>query len=285
MALFPARDFSAVPAVGTSKSTAGRWIQLLAHLGFAARGVVYLVIGGVAVQAALTRSRNLEDSSGALLLLFRQPLGLFLLAILLIGLAGFVLWRLIQAFRDPENKGTDAKGLIIRAGYLVSAVIHAGLAVEAARLLTGSGTAAGGEQSADHWTAVVMAQPYGFWLVGAAGAAVILVGLREIYHGYTADLPATLDLARMGHDARRNVVRFARSGMAARGIVFGLIGGFLIHAALQRDPGEAQGLEASLQTLQEQSYGSILLGVVAMGLIAFGIFQLVEARYRIIRPE
>src|SRR5690606_30617741 len=150
--------------IDLTEANAGKWIRLLAHLGFAARGVVYLVIGGVAVQAALTSTRDPEDSSGALLVILRQPFGLFLLGLLLAGLAGFVLWRLVQAFRDPENKGTDARGLITRAGYLVSGLLHAGLGFEAARLLAGSLRSVGGEESTDHWAAVVMAQPAGAWV-------------------------------------------------------------------------------------------------------------------------
>lgn len=284
MALFPTPGGPEPPSLSASAAKAAPWIQGLARMGYAARGVVYLVVGGIAVQAALSYARRPEDSSGALLAILRQPFGRVLLGVLVVGLGGFVLWRLVQAFGDPEKKGTSAKGLARRAGYLISALLHAGLALEAVRLLRGSSRGGGGgEQSTDHWTAVAMAQPAGRWIVGAVGAGVVLFGLYELYRAFAADLASRLDLSRLGPDARRRVVRFGRFGRAARGVVFGIIGWFLVRAALEYDASEARGFASALRTLEEQAYGSYLLGAVALGLIAFGLFELAEARYRVIR--
>lgn len=283
MALFPTPGARLAPPLPSRAARAAPWVQGLARMGYAARGVVYLIVGGIAVQAALSYARRPEDSGGALLVVLRQPFGRVLLGVLVAGLAGFVLWRLVQALGDPERKGTDAKGLARRAGYLVSALIYSALALEAVRLLTGSARGRGSEQSADHWTAVVMAQPAGRWIVGAVGAVVVLVGLYELYRAWSADLPGRLDLSGLGSDARQRVIRFGRLGMAARGVVFGIIGWFLVKAALQYDSSEAQGFASALRTLEEQAYGRYLLGAVALGLIAYGLFELAEARYRVIR--
>ena len=129
-----------------------------------------------------------------------------------------------------------------------------------------------------------MAQPTGRWIIGAVGAGIVLFGLYELYRAYSADLRARLDLTSLWGDARKNVIRFGRFGLAARGVVFGIIGWFLVKAALEYDSSKARGFANALQTLESQAYGRYLLGAVAFGLIAYGLFELAEARYRVIRP-
>lgn len=286
MALFSGTGSRISSAVPTSAAAAAPWIQRLARFGYAARGAVYLVIGIIAVQAAVTSARAPQDSSGALRVVLRQPFGQVLLGLLALGLAGWVVWRLVQAIRDPESEGTDAKGIAKRTGYVISAIIYGGLAVEAVRLLSGSGSGGrSGEQSADHWTSVVMAQPAGRWLIAAIGALIVCFGLYELVRSYRANFQRRLDLSRLSADGQRRVVLFGRLGLAARGVVFALIGWFLLRAALQYDPQEAGGVESALQTLEQQSYGQWLLAAVGVGLLCYGLFEFAEARYRIIRPH
>lgn len=282
MGLFP---IAAGPA-GTSALRAGReaarWVRWLARLGYAAKGVVYLVVGGIALRAAVTGARGPEDSGGALRSILQQPFGRALLGALLVGIAGHVLWRLVQGLLDPEGEARGAKGALRRTGYLLSAALYAGVAAEALRLLTGSSRGEGGDRQAEHWTALAMAQPAGRWIVAAVGAGVVAFGAYELHRGFRSDLRKRLDPAGAGAipDA---VVRFGRFGLAARGVVFVLIGWFLLQAALDYDPSEAAGLEGALRTLQGQPYGPALLGVVAAGLVGYGLWQLVQARYRVIR--
>lgn len=284
MALFPRGGSHITASRPSTGAIAAPWIQRLARVGYAARGVVYVVIGGLAMQAAITSVRRPEDSSGALLTILRQPFGRALLAVLAAGLFAWVLWRLFQAIRDPERMGTDAKGVGKRASYLVSALLYGGLALEAVRLSMGSpGNSRSGEASADHWTGVVMAQPAGRWIIAALGVGVALFALYELYRSYTADFRRKLNLERLGPDGRKRIVLIGRLGMAARGIVFGIIGWFLVKAAYQYDPQEAQGFATSLRTVQEQGYGQYLLAAVAVGLLAYGLFEIGEARYRVIR--
>ena len=284
MALFSGAGSRISTSVPASAAAAAPWIQKLARFGYAARGVVYLIIGVIAVQAAFTSARAPEDSSGALGVVLRQPFGRVLLGLVAIGLVGWVVWRLVQAIRDPEREGGDAKGTIKRIGYVVSAFIYGGLAVEAVRMLMGSSSGGGGEQSADHWTAVVMSQPAGRWIIAGVGVVTILAGLYQLVRAYRASFARRLELSRLSPDGRDRVILFGRLGMTARGIVFGIIGWFLLQAALQYDPQEAGGLESALQTLQQQSYGQWLLGAVGLGLLCYGLFEFAEARYRVIRP-
>jgi hypothetical protein len=287
MALFSERGSRVAAAIPESLALAAPWIQWMARLGYLARGVVYVVVGGLAFQAAVSSVRLPEDSSGALQAILRQPLGRVLVGLVAVGLIGWVLWRLVQAFLDPEGKGTRAKGLARRAGYLTSAFLHSGLALEAVRLARGSSGGAGGtaDATADHWTAVAMSQPAGRWIIAAVGAGTILFAFSQFYRAYSASFRKKLDLSRLGPDAEKRVVLVGRLGLAARGVVFGIIGWFLVRAALQTDAEEAQGFETALQTIQEQGYGQYLLAAVGVGLFAYGIFEFAEARYRVIRTQ
>lgn len=268
---------------------AAPWIEWLARLGYAAKGLVYIIIGGIAVQAALGQGDQVTGSEGALQSIARQPFGRVMLAIVALGLAGYALWRLVQAIRDPEHKGSDAKGIATRVGYAISGLIHAGLALAAGRLVFGSGSGGGGggggaEGGVDSRTAMLMQQPFGPWLVGLVGLGIAAYGAYQLYRAYASDPAKRLSLTGMGATAREWVIRSARLGYAARGVVFGIIGFLLIQAARHFDPSDAVGLGGALRTLQEQSYGPWLLGAVAVGLVAYGIFELVKARYRRIHP-
>lgn len=259
---------------------AAPWVEKLARIGYAAKGVVYIVVGGLAVQTAFGSGGRITGSEGALQTIGSQPLGQILLGLVALGLVGYAVWRLVAAVLDPENKGTDAKGIITRIGFLVSAVIHGALALEAFRLLRGSAGGGGGDSGAQQRTATLMSQPFGVWLVGAVGLIVLGFGLYELYKAYTVDLSKRLDLSKMDADHRRWVIRIGRFGFAARGVVFALIGIFLIQAALQHDPSESRGLEGALESLLTQPFGPWLLALVALGLVGYGVFTLVKSRYR-----
>ena len=260
----------------------GSWIERLARAGFAAKGVVYLLIGTLALLAAAGAGGETTDTRGALGVLLRQPLGRVLLALLAVGLAGYALWRALTAFADPEGAGRRGwKRVMVRVGYAVSAFAHGALAWEAARLALALGSS-GGDDAARDRTADLMAAPLGPWLVGAVALGLAGYGLAQVRRGLRGDIDRHLALGRLGSDEQRLVVRTARTGLVARGVVFLIISGFLAKAALEHDPSEAGGLREALQVLREQPYAPFLLGGVALGLAAYGAFQLVRARYRII---
>lgn len=258
------------------------WIERLARAGFAAKGVVYLLIGTLALLAAAGAGGETTDTRGALGVLLRQPLGRVLLGLLAAGLAGYALWRAVTALADPEAGGRAGwKRIVVRIGYAASAFAHAALAWEAARLALALGSAGGGDGARDR-TADLMAAPLGPWLVGFVALALAGYAVAQIRRGLRGDIDRQLDLGRLGADERRLVVRAARTGLVARGVVFLIIGGFLAKAALEHDPSEAGGLREALHFLREQPYAPFLLGGVALGLAAYGAFQLVRARYRVI---
>lgn len=256
------------------------WLVRLGRFGFAAKGAVYGLVGVLALLAALGRGGETTDTQGALGTLVGAPFGRVLLALVALGLLGHALWRWVQAALDTEHKGGDAKGIAARVGYAAIGVVYAGLALAAVRLAQGSGGGGGSDQSAQDWTARLLAQPFGRVLVGLAGLAVIGIGGYQLYRAYTAKFREKLKLGEMSATEQQWTTRLGRFGFAARGVVFAIIGGFLIVAALQDQSDQARGLGGALDALASQAYGRILLGVVALGLVAYGIFMFAQARYR-----
>jgi hypothetical protein len=252
---------------------------LIGRAGFAARGAVYVIVGWLAVLAAFNGAAA-TDKQGALEAIGQLPLGSVLLAVVAAGLFAYALWNLIRAVFDPERRGHDAKGLVTRAGYAVVGVSYGGLALGAAQFALGSGTAGkGSDASTQDGTAQLLQAPFGPPLVMAIGAILLAIAAVEFVKAYTGSFVKDLSLGALGTEARRWVERLGRMGLTARGVVFALIGIFLIQASRQQDAGAAVGLGGALNKLAEQPFGQILLGVVAAGLCMYGLFSFVEARY------
>jgi hypothetical protein len=252
-------------------------LELLARLGYAARGVVNLLIGLLALLAAFGQGGGATGSKGALQTLPFQPLGNVLLAVVALGLFGFALWRVFQSLLDADGLGRTPRAMVVRFGQMVSALAYAGLGVFAMSLLFGLGTGGGEEQSARDWTRWLLAQPFGRWLVTAIGLAIIGAGLGMAHKAWSGSFARHLAYDRA---TATWVMPLGRLGYAARAVVFLVIGGFLVLAAYQADPSEAHGLGGALLALQKQPFGRVLFALVAFGLAAFGTFEFAEARYR-----
>jgi hypothetical protein len=256
--------------------------ERLARVGYVAYGMVYVLVGALAVRAAFGGGGATASQEGALRQVLLAPLGRVLLGMVAIGLLAYAMWRLFQGFLDPENEGADAKGIVKRSDHVINGLFHAALAFSAGRLALGSGGGGGG--SPDDWTTRLLAQPLGRPLVAIAGAVIVGAGLYQFYKAYRADFRDELKLGEMGSWEKTWATRSGRLGYAARGVVFGVIGVFLIQATLQTDPDEARGLGGALETLARGPLGPYVLGAVALGLVAYGVFMFVVARYRRIEP-
>ncbi|WP_026369500.1 DUF1206 domain-containing protein [Kallotenue papyrolyticum] len=257
---------------------AASWIEWLGRLGYAAKGLVYGLVGLLALQVALGRGGALTDPRSALPVLLQAPFGRALLAVVALGLAGHALWRFVQALLDTEARGRRLKGLLIRAGYAGVGVLYLGLALAAVRLSAGAGGTSGTD--VPDLTARLMRQPLGRYLVLAVGLVVVGVGLYQIAKGWRRRFRRELRLAQMSAREQRLAERSGLVGLLAHGLALGLVGLFLIVAAWRADPGEARGLGATLATLAQQPFGPWLLGAMALGLLAYACFTIVEARYR-----
>ena len=271
-----------------AEGSANDAIKWIARIGYAARGVVYLIIGFLALLAAAGEGGQATGSKGALSSLRDEPMGQAILVAMAIGLLCYALWRAIQAIKDTSNHGHDAKGIAIRAGLGVSAVTHTFLAIYAASIAfgwgfgsggaTGGGSGGGGGgDSAQSWSGWLLRQPGGQWILGLVGLAIAGAGIAQIVKGYKGKYRKYL---RLDYQKQRWADPVCKAGLYARGVVFVIIGGMIGVAAWQHDQYEAGGLSKALRTLQGQPYGAWLLGAVAIGLVAFGVYSLIEARYR-----
>jgi hypothetical protein len=252
-------------------------LEHLARFGFGARGLVYCVVGVLALLAALGQGGAAGDSKGALRAVLGGPFGAVVVGLIALGLAGFALWRLVEGVTDADHRGNAPKALAVRGAHLISAVVYAGLALTAGRLAFGIGRASAGGDGVQDWTAWLLHQPFGPWLVGLAALGVAAAGFAYAAKAWKGDVTDRLSLPGDGERWAKPVGRF---GYAARAVVFLIIAGFLATAAWTQGPSEAHGLSGAFAALRAQPYGWVLLAVVAAGHFAFGAFGLIQARYR-----
>jgi len=265
-----------------SVAPAAPWIERLARIGYAAKALLYTVVGGLALQSALGNGGATTGSRGALATLVRQEYGALILVVIAVGLFGYAAWRVIEAILDPEQRGTRPKGLAVRASLAARAILHAALGVQAVRLATGTARSRG--QAVEVWTGRLLDAPLGRWLVIGAGVAVAGYGIYQLYRAWAAKLSRQLDLAALSRDAGSWLMKVCRFGIGARGVVFGICGWYLVRAGIAHDASAAADTGEALGAIERQPFGEWLLAIVAVGLIAYGAYEVVQARYRVIRP-
>jgi Domain of Unknown Function (DUF1206) len=252
-----------------------RLFELLSRAGFVARGLVYGIIGLLALDVTLGVGGTITNQQGALRAVEEQRFGHVLLALVAIGLAGYSVWRLLRAILGHGPEGADSG--IERLGALGSGIVYGVLCLLAVQLLVDSGGTTGNAKST---AGGVFAWPAGRWLVGAAGLVMIGVGLYQLIRGLRRKFLDDSKTEQMPRAVKRWFTRLGTVGHVARAVVFSLVGVFLTKAAVDHRANEAIGLDGALAKLYHQAYGPWLLGAVAAGLMAFGLFSISEARYR-----
>jgi hypothetical protein len=266
-------------AVRRARSTS---MQRVARAGLVAQGISFLIIAVIALRVALNGDGELEDRPGALQVLASEPLGRFLLGALAVGLAGYALWRFAQAALGEKLESGEDVNAFKRIGYAARGVLYGWLSFICTSLVVNADEpAAGGEKGQeDRATSWVLEQPLGRWLVAAVGLAICGAGLFNLYRALTQKFRKDLKEQQMGRQERRWYTAIGVVGHLARALVFSLAGFFLVKAAYEYDPKEAIGLDGALRKVAEATYGPVLLSGVAAGLLAYGLFCLVQARYR-----
>jgi hypothetical protein len=254
------------------------WVKGLGRMGYVAKGSVYVLIGVLAFMAAIGVGGQTTGTKGALASIATRPFGEILLWILAIGLAGYVIWKIVEAITDPQNKGHDAKGILIRIGFIFSAIVYAGLAMRAVQLASNAGSSGGGGSSKQTITAEILSQPFGQWMIGLAGAAVIGFGIYEIYKGYSEKFTDSFHTGKMDKREYKLGKNAGKWGLMARGVVFCITGYFLIQTAITAQPDKAKGLDAALSKIAQQPFGQWMLGLVAFGLAMYGVFQILKGK-------
>ncbi len=270
-------------AEATRNAVSSVWFERLARCGFAAKGVVFAIVGVLAARTAFGARDEDADTPGALETLGDQPLSALLLAVLAIGLTGYSLWRFAQAFLDVEGEGSDASGLATRAIYFGIGASYGFFAVLSVLVLTG--WRRNDDNGVQNITAWALELPLGAWLVGIAGGVVILAGLREIAVAVTGRFRAEFAQEQMSNAERVLARWIGWYGHAARGAAFAIAGIFAIRAAVTYDPTEARGLADTFQALADDRYGTIGLVVIAIGFVAFGVYCGLLALHRHIPNE
>ena len=248
-------------------------IDRIARTGLVAKGIVYLLFGGLVSYAVFTGRQKVTDEQGAMTSLFEQPFGKLLLAILALGLAAYCLWRLYELFVNPsETEGFWSA----RAQPLLSAVVYGSLAVEAFRMIAGHSRGGEGEGEAREQAALVMSLPLGHWLLVTFGVVLVVSALYELWQTFTR----RSDSGPENRSLRGWSVGLKRFGDASRGLLGLVGGGYLILSGFHRSPGEVKGSRGALEKIAEQPFGRWLLLIIALGLLFYGLVQLMEARYR-----
>lgn len=257
---------------------AARSVEYLARAGYLAKGVVYGLVGVLAVQAAFTAARS-PDTGDALQAIGRAPFGRWLLGFVAVGLVCYAVWRFVQAWRDTEGKGRDWRGRAIRFGYGISALTHLMLAVAAGGAAAWGGSPGAGD-ARRRWAAELLSWPGGWLVLVVAGLVVIGVGVNHFRRAYRADFMKDYDRTEMSERQRAWAKPVGRFGLAARGVTFCLVGLFLALAGWQTNVGQVKGLGEAFNAMAEQPLGRVMLPVVATGFVAYGVYCLSRARYR-----
>jgi hypothetical protein len=250
-------------------------METLARVGYAVRGVIYFTMGLLALDVTLGKRGSPTDQQGAIAEIGRQPAGQLLLWIILIGLISYALWGVIRAVFDPLHKGKDTKGLLTRGGYLVSAISYALLALPTYSLISGTRSAA--QSGSGLPMSSIMSKPWGPWLIGLIGLVVIGAGVQQIIQGFNATFDKQFNAYAMTAEQIEWATQLGRFGTATRGVILVIVGGLLCLAAYHSSSIRQIGILAAFTTLMRQPYGIWLLGIVAVGLMAFGVYSIESA--------
>ena len=258
-------------------------LSSLARLGYASKAFIYATVGLLAGATALNEGGEVTDTRGALRVILSHPLGNGVLFVLAVGLCGYAIWRVLDAFLDPDRRGTSFKGLVIRIGNVLRALIYGGLGIEAFRLARGLRASGGSDAKVRALTATVMAWPFGVWLVALVGLITAAYGASEIVEAIREKEDDKRDLSSLPAGRRRLLNLVSRFGVGARALIIVALGVLLVRAALRENPSEAEGLRGSILEMVGAAGGRWMLAFIALGLIAYAIDQALSAKYRRIR--
>jgi len=270
-AIAPARDRGHADVVDKHP-----WFERLTRWGYVVRGLIYLIPGALALRLALGSSHGAAvTQTGAIEIMSREPFGRPILIFVAVGLGAYSLWGVVRAAFDPLRQGHSARGVFVRLGYVSSALGYAGFFIAALRLLAGKSA-----HSSKDWLARLLETPIGPWALAIFGLCWIGgAGIAEIVKALRGSFERDLQTERMSPSEEKLALWLGRFGIALRGLVFGIIGGSFVAAAWHADPLRKRGLGGALLDVAHQPYGRFLLATVALGLIAFGLFSILCARW------
>ena len=258
----------------------GRAGERVGRFGYVAKGALYVVIGALAADAAIRPYDPLGGARGALRFIHGQPLlGPFVICAWAAALFGYVFWMLVQAGLDPLRRGRALGGAFFRGACLATGALYGVLAWQAVRMAWGARIGPRGEQTAAAWLREVLQRPGGRWLVGAVAGGVLAYAASQLVKAVRGKPSRGMDLSGLEPAARTRVIVILSAGLAARGLVTGLLGWFVLRAALSLDPRHLRNLGGVLEAVRDQPHGPTLLALLAVGLGAYGALQWLRAAY------
>lgn len=262
------------------KAAGNVWVGRFMRFGQIARGIIYAVLGVLALRLAFgTRGEDMSQT-GAIEMIGHQPFGRTLLVGVAVGLAGYALWGVVRAVLDPLRKGDSPVGIAKRLGFAASGLAYAGLLFFTLSFIVGS--LPHGAESTD-WTAKLLAKPFGAWLLGIIGLCCIVVSGGKVVRGWQGKFMRDLDLDRRSAAERRWALHLGRVGIVTRAVVFVILGIYLVAAAFHANPNHVTGMDGALLGLLRQPFGRPLLAVAGLGFIVFGVYSAMCARWVRIR--
>lgn len=260
----------------TAKSTA---ISTIARIGYIAKGVVYFMVGLLTLQTTIGMGGETSDATNALQEFIYQPFGTILLFGIMIGLIAHAIWRILQGVIDPEDRGDGAQIIFFRMIDFLVGCLYISMSYAAWQILQGLG-AQDSDQNTQVWVSKILELPYGKWLVMFCAVVILIGGLYQFYSAWSANFDSSFDAEEMSKQEKTTLRWLGRIGIGAWGVVYCMVAYLFYNAAVTYDADEAGGITQALQTLREQPFGTLALGITAGGLITYGVYLLVLSYYR-----
>ncbi len=265
-------------ANSVKRAAANPGLELLERLGYIVRGALYLAMGILALRVALFKpDGKAVDLTGSLVVLISNQFGKLVLLVIIVGLAAYSLWGFVRAIFDPLRRGSDPTGYIERLGFVSSALSYGAIAAFGIKILSGTGGAA--TDSTRQTISSILEHRQGGRLTLLIGLIVLGVSVGQFVEAYRAEFKNDLKGAEMSEGARNIITALGRFGMFARGVIFLVVGWFIVQAGLHQNPNDVQGFDGAFLFLLAQPFGHIVLGVVALGIVALGLHSLACARW------
>ena len=256
------------------------WIVRFGRLGYIVEGAVYIIVGILATEAALGTGGRTTDIKGAFQTIGTAPFGLVALTVVAVGLFGYAAWRIVSSITDAERTTVKPTSFMMRLADFVEGMAYGSFGIWVAQYLLRDHVSV--DDQTPHMTNRMLQYPGGRWIVIAFGLCILVYAMYQFHSAVRRKFLYRLDLSGAKH-ARRWVERLGGFGVGARASVFAMIGILIIRAGWEYDPTKAGGIEKSLDVIANQPAGSVMFALVAIGLIAYGILQIVTARYRVMR--
>ncbi|WP_058305946.1 DUF1206 domain-containing protein [Gracilibacillus massiliensis] len=251
------------------------WLRAIARSGYIAKGIVYILVGVLSVMAAVGVGGQTTDGSGAIAAVANEPFGNVLVWIIAIGLIIYGGWKIVQFFKGPSRENNKGKDVIMRITYLVSASIYLSLAYKSFSMLLSNQSS-----SSSSWLSIILDLPLGEWIVFSIGLIIASVGINEIINGYKEKFVDKFKFNEMSKKEIKLGKKVGRIGLIARGITFLVLGFFIMATGFTKDLQVEAGLDGALQKIAQQPFGQWMLGLVAIGLVLYGVFQIMKGKNR-----